>query len=328
MKFLIAGFGSIGRRHLNNLRALGENDILLFRSHKSTLPDEDVRDLPTETDIASALAHRPQAVIIANPTALHLDVAIPAARAGCSILMEKPVSNSFDRIDELQQALADGGGKLLMGFQFRFHPTLRVISNWLKEGQIGRPISAHVHWGEYLPGWHPWEDYRKSYSARADLGGGVINTLSHPLDYLHWLLGEASGLFSFTGNASNLELEVEDTAEIAIKYQNGSLATVHLDYVQRPPHHDLEIVGDEGTIQWSNASASARIYRASTGEWQEKLPPAGFERNTLFLDEMRHFIEVTNKQVDPICDLNDGLTALTLANAAYRSASEQKYIHF
>ena len=92
MKFLIAGFGSIGRRHLRNLQALGERDILLYRSHHSTLPDEEIAGLPVETDLKAALAHHPDAVIISNPTALHLDVAIPAAQAGCAILLEKPIA--------------------------------------------------------------------------------------------------------------------------------------------------------------------------------------------------------------------------------------------
>ena len=87
MKFLIAGFGSIGRRHLNNLRDLGESDFVLYRTHHSTLPEDDIRGIPVETDLKVALANKPDAVIIANQTALHLDIAIPAAQAGCSILM-------------------------------------------------------------------------------------------------------------------------------------------------------------------------------------------------------------------------------------------------
>ena len=105
MKILIAGYGSIGRRHLNNLRALGETDLLLLRSHRSTLPDNEISDIPVETTIQAALAHQPQAVVVANPTAMHLDVAIPAALAGCSILMEKPISHSLARLDELQTDL-------------------------------------------------------------------------------------------------------------------------------------------------------------------------------------------------------------------------------
>src|SRR5512141_493283 len=98
-KTLIAGLGSIGRRHMRNLVALGEKDIVLLRSHRSTMPEEDLAGYPVETDLAEALrTHKPDAVIVANPTALHLDVAIPAARAGCAVLLEKPISNSTARL--------------------------------------------------------------------------------------------------------------------------------------------------------------------------------------------------------------------------------------
>ena len=172
MKFLIAGLGSIGRRHLNNLLALGERDILLLRSGRSTLPDKDLDPFPVETDLAAALAQQPTAVIVSNPTAFHLNVAIPAAEAGCHLLLEKPVSHTLDGVSDLQEAVRRGGGQVLVGFQFRFHPGLQKIANLLSEAAIGRPLSFRAHWGEWLPGWHPWEDYRSGFSARADLGGG------------------------------------------------------------------------------------------------------------------------------------------------------------
>ena len=105
MKFLIAGLGSIGRRHFRNFIALGEKDIILLRTRKATLPDDELAGYVVETDIHEALKkHKPDAVVVANPTALHLDIAIPAAEAGCAILLEKPVSDSLDRLDILQQA--------------------------------------------------------------------------------------------------------------------------------------------------------------------------------------------------------------------------------
>ncbi len=237
MKTLIAGLGSIGRRHFRNLIALGEKDIVLLRSHRATLPDDELTGYPVETDLAEALRkHKPDAVIISNPTALHLDVAIPAAKAGCSILMEKPISNSLDRVDQLESALKKGGGQLLVGFQFRFHPMLQKAKQLINEGAIGKPLSFHVQWGEYLPNWHPWEDFKQSYAARPDLGGGVVLTLTHPLDYLRMSLGEADSLWAFTG-ALNLKLEVEDAAEIGLKMANGAIGSVHVDYNQQPPSH-------------------------------------------------------------------------------------------
>lgn len=172
MKFLIAGYGSIGRRHMQNLLTLGEHDIVLYRSNLSTLPTDELAGYPVETDLRAALAHRPDAVIISNPTALHLDVAIPAAESGAHLFIEKPISHSLRRIPDLERALSHGGGQALTGFQFRWHPTLKLARQILDDGVIGNVVSVRANWGEYMPGWHPWEDYRKSYSARPELGGG------------------------------------------------------------------------------------------------------------------------------------------------------------
>lgn len=327
MKILIAGYGSIGRRHLNNLRTLGHTDLLLLRSHRSTLPDDDIKEIPVETEIEAALAHHPMALVIANPTSLHLDVAIPAALAGCSILMEKPVSHSMERVDELRSAINKGGGKFVTAFQYRFHPGLRQVQQWLAEGKIGSLTSIISHWGEYLPGWHPWEDYRAGYSARADLGGGVVNTLCHPFDYLRWMLGETDRLFAVTSN-HGLNLPVEDTADVLLQYRSGVNANIHLDYLQRPGQHDLRITGTKGTILWSNTDGSAKRYDPANEVWEEVYPPEGFERNTLFLDEMAHFLRVVEKNESPICTLEDGIAALRLTGAVHRSAHEGCLVKF
>jgi len=295
MKFLIAGLGSIGRRHFRNLIALEEKEIVLLRSQRATLPDDELAGYPIETDLQQALKkHKPDAVIVANPTSLHLDVAIPAAEAGCHILLEKPVSNSFERLDVLQNAAQKSGSKILVGFQFRYHPTLNKARELIREGALGRVLTVHAHWGEYLPQWHPWEDYRQSYAARADLGGGVIVTLTHPLDYLRYLLGEVESLWSFNGHISPLEIDVEDVAEIGLRFVNGAVGGVHVNYFQRPPVHRLEIVGTKGTLRWDNADGILHLYKmpASFGSYSgnPSAPvmetfslPEGFERNQLFV---------------------------------------------
>jgi predicted dehydrogenase len=320
MKFLIAGLGSIGRRHLHNLLALGERDICLYRTRQSTLPDSELEGFLVDTSLEAALDRRPDAVIVANPTALHLDTAIPAARAGCHLLLEKPISHSMDRIPDLQAAVQEGGRQVLVGFQLRFHPGLQAADRLLQSGAVGRPVSIRAHWGEYLPGWHPWEDYRAGYSARPELGGGVVLTLSHPLDYLGWLFGGVRSLWAFTGALGDLGLQVEDTAEIGLQFSNGILGSVHLDYNQRPPVHSLEVIGTHGTLRWDNASGAVRLYNAVQSSWQDYPPPGGFERNDLFLAEMRHFIQVVRGEEAPLCSLEAGIQAQRLALAALHSA--------
>jgi predicted dehydrogenase len=323
VKFLIAGLGSIGRRHLRNLLALGEDDIVLLRTFRSTLPDEQLFPFPVETEIEAALAHRPQAVIVANPTSQHLAVAIPASRAGCHLLLEKPVSHSLDGIRQLQLAVRQGGGQVLVGFQFRFHPGLIQVHQWIHAQEIGRPFSVRAVYGEYLPEMHPWEDYRVSYSAREDLGGGVILTLCHPLDYLGWLLGEVDSLWSFTRRLNDFEITVEDTAEIGLLFSSGVIGSVNLNYNQQPPVHTLEIVGKRGTIRWDNRDGCAAIYRAGVntpggeaGAWETFRPQPTFERNEMFLDEMRHFLAVAKGETEPVCPLEDGIRVLKISLAA------------
>ncbi len=326
MKFLIAGFGSVGRRHFRNLKGLGEKDILFYRSGKSQLDEKELSGHVIERDLKDALSHKPDAAIIANPTALHLDVAIPAAQAGCHILLEKPISNSLDRFDELTMAVKRNGSRVLVGFQYRFHPSLQKAAQILSSGELGKPLSARAHWGEYLPDWHPNEDYRKGYSARADLGGGVVLTLSHPFDYLRWLLGDVQEVWGNVRRSGELKIDVEDEAEVGLEFASGALASVHLDYLQRPPAHWLEIVCSGGVLDWDAASAQLGVHRDAEGSEQEFLTPAGFERNDLFLAQMRHFIEVVKGKAEPQCTLDDGRHALEIALAVHQSAKEGRRI--
>ncbi len=323
MKFLIAGYGSIGRRHLRNLRELGENDIVLLRSHHSTLPDDEIKDVPVETDIAAALAHRPDGVIIANPTALHLDAAIPAAEAGCAIFMEKPVSDSFERLPELRDALKHNGGRFQMGFQFRFHPGLQKMKELLDAGTIGRPYSFRAEWGEYLPGWHPWEDYRRTYAARKDLGGGVLLTLSHPLDYLRWLFGEPKWIWGINGRISDLEVETDDIAEIGLQMANGLVGNVHLDYYSQPARNGLEVIGSEGKLRCNNLDGIVTL-RTADGKSEQFSPEPAYDRNDMFLNEMRRFIAVTAGTAEPSCTLDDGIAVQRMVELVQKSWEEKR----
>lgn len=330
MKFLIAGLGSIGRRHLDMLRELRQDDFILYRTNQATLDDEKLAGIPVETDLRDALALKPDAVIVANPTSLHMDVAIPAAEAGCHILLEKPISDDLTCVDELRRAAQQSGARILVGFQFRYHPTLNKARDLIQGGALGRILSFHSHWGEYLPNWHPWEDYRQSYAARADLGGGVIGTLTHPIDYIRYLLGEVEELVSLHGHVSPLGLSgVEDVGEIGIRLKSGAIGGVHINYFQRPPVHRLEIVGTKGTLRWDNADGVLHhsAMPDEFGTWManptdplhaEYSLPDDFERNTIFVEQMKHFLDVVQGKAEPICTLEDGVRAVELVLAAKR----------
>jgi predicted dehydrogenase len=154
-----------------------------------------------------------------------------------------------------------------------------------------------------------------------------VLTLSHPLDYLRWLFGEVAALWAFTGKNSDLELQVEDSAEIGLRFASGMLGSLHLDYNQRPASHWLEVIGSQGTLHWDNLSGEVRVFQGKTGNWQVYPPPTGFERNDLFLAEMRHFLQVARGEAEPICSLADGIHALQLALAVHDSQQQGKLIY-
>jgi predicted dehydrogenase len=325
MKFLIAGFGSIGRRHFRNLKALGQRDILFYRSGRSQLDDAELAGHTVEHDLAAALAHKPDAVIVANPTALHLDVALPAAQAGCHILLEKPISHSLAGVDELAAVAQASGSRILVGFQFRFHPGLQQAAQLIASGELGQVLSARAHWGEYLPNWHPYEDFRGSYAARADLGGGVVLTLCHPFDYLRWLLGEVNAVWGSLGRSAELAIDVESQAEVGLEFSNAALASVHLDYLQRPGAHWLQLTCANATLHW-DAASGALVQRNADGSQREFPPPSGFEGNDLFLEQTRHFVDVVAGAAQPACTLQDGRRALQIALAVHESAATGKRV--
>ncbi len=328
MKFLIAGLGSVGRRHMRNLVALGETDIVLFRTHKATLPDDELAGYPVETDLAEALKrHKPNAVIVSNPTSLHLDVAIPAAEAGCAILLEKPIAASMERLDVLQKAVQKSGSKVLVAFQFRFHPGMVKIRQLIEDGEIGRVISANVHFGEYLPAWHPWEDYRKGYAALSNMGGGVVATQCHSLDYLPWLVGKrVESVWGFAAKLSDLEVEADDTAKVALRFEGGALGSLHLDYNQQPPEHEFRIIGTNGTIKWNLVDGAARIYRTEKKEWDVFPLPEGWERNVMFQVQTKHFVDIVNGKAEPSCPLEAGIQVQKIITSVHESQKTGKLI--
>ena len=316
-RILIAGLGSIGRRHLSNLRQLGINDILLYRTHPDLL--EEAPDLPVFTDLTQALAAKPDVVVICNPTAYHLPVAIPAAKTDCNLFIEKPLAHSWDGVEELLSLIQVKHLVALVGFDLRFDPGLCRVKELLEEGCIGRVVSIQAQVGQYLPDWHPREDYRKGMSAHIETGGGVILDLIHELDYVSWLIGPVAHVSCFADRVSSLEIETEDMAAILLRFENGVIGTVHLDYIQRVPSRTCRVIGEGGIILWDYFAKQVRWYEAKKNSWQE-FQYAGDQRNDHFRAEMRHLLACLQAQEKPKVDAVTGSRVLRLALAVKESA--------
>lgn len=324
MKIVIAGFGSAGRRHFRNLRSLGERDITLYRSNLSTLDLNEIQHVPTETDLDKILVDHPDAVIIANPTSKHIEVAKAALKQGCHVFIEKPLAHSHEEGLQLKPLISNQ--VVAVGFQYRFHPGLKLIKALIGEYRIGRILSAQALWGEYLPDWHPWEDHRLGYAACADLGGGVVRTLSHPLDYLCWLFGSVAEVFASLQRTRALDIEVEDFADITLGYQSGVQVQLHLDYLRKPTSHRLEIIGTNGMILLDNSDGNVYLHSHDRSQPQIFQAPDGFERNTMFLSEMVDFLQAINENRKPACTYEDGLLNLALIEKIFQSDKEKRTI--
>jgi len=224
-RFLIVGFGSIGKRHFDNLKQIENVEASVLTRRHLDLPGTKVYFSPEE-----AFDEHFDAVFIANETALHIPTAIAFAERGCNLFIEKPLSDSLKDVPELTELASKHSLKIMVGCNMRFHPVVSLGYKFVQESRIGRIMSARIEAGGYLPDWHPGRDYRNSYSAKRELGGGVILDLIHELDYAYWFFGEANKLFSFSGKKSNLEIDTEDIAEILIEFENGILCEVHREH--------------------------------------------------------------------------------------------------
>ena len=318
---LVIGCGSIGRRHAANLLALGVGRVLAVdpdASRRERLARElGVQPIATLDD---AWAHTPQLAVIATPPSLHVPLALDAARHGCHLLIEKPLSDRLDGLDELAAELAARRLVALIGCNFRFHPALRKIKTLLDEDAVGRIVSARAEFGQHLPDWHPGEDYRHGYSATTRLGGGVILDAIHELDYLDWLLGPVEEVACMTATPGTLDIDTEGVAVMLLRFASGTLGEAHLDYVQRTYTRRCELVGEQGTIRWDDTEGCVRWYSAQTGVWTSWLVPPGWDSAQMYIDELRHWLRCVQGEESPAVDVAQGRRVLELALRVKRAA--------
>jgi predicted dehydrogenase len=321
MTGLLVGYGSIGRRHLANLHSLGVTDWAVVHTGQGTIPLELPSSARIYSDLSKALEKElPCFAVIANPTSLHLGAALACANAGCGLLIEKPISDSLEGAEELEAVAVALHTKILVGFQFRFHPALTRIRDLIRSGTMGVPLHVRVIWAEHLPSMHPWEDWRKGYAARAELGGGVHHTICHPFDYLRMIFGDPVSLFATLRTGGPLKLSVAEAADVVLHLPEGLTAQVHLDFWARPPMHRMDVICSEGSIHWDYMTGSFEIHNAAREGCQSLAFPGADGRDELFLSEARHFLGVLDEREESGCSLEDGIATVQICEAIDQSA--------
>lgn len=329
------GLGAIGQRHLRNLHALTGPDLEVLAYRVRRLPHvvtdrlevddrsnvEECYGIRVFDDLDQALKRRPDLVLVCNPSSLHVPVALRAARAGCHLFLEKPLSHTLESVPELIEAVESRGLVALVGYQMRFHPCLRRLRDALRAGTVGRVVAVRMEVGEYLPGWHAYEDYRQSYAARPELGGGAMLSQIHEMDAIYWLFGLPERVFAIGGHLSRLEIDVEDTASTLMQCRiDGRAVPVHLhqDYLQRPPARGCQVIGDAGKVVVDLRAPGITIY-GGDGQVVEQAAFADFQRNQLFRDEMAHLLACLRGEQAPAVTVRDGAQSLRMALAAKES---------
>ncbi len=324
-RFLVIGGGSIGRRHMGNLLALGQEVLALDTREDRCVEIREKLGVQAFADPAAAWAAEPEAVFVTTPTSFHVAPALDAARRGCPLFIEKPLAHEMAGLDELLREVRSRSLVTLVGCNLRFHPGLRRAKELLESGAIGRTLAVRAEFGQYLPDWHPWEDYRKGYSANARLGGGVILDDIHEIDYVRWLAGEVAEVSCHAARTGCLEIDTEDMASLILKFRGGAVGEVHMDYLQRVYSRTCHIIGSEGTLRW-DAASGVRLWRKAAGAWEDFPLPEGWNPNVMYLDELRHFLDCLEGAARSCQDVFEARRVLDVAMAAKRSSVEGRAI--
>jgi predicted dehydrogenase len=327
MKGLVVGGGSIGTRHLRNLKKLGIEQLGLVE------PDLTQREAVVgEISVAAfsglqeGLKWTPDFVAVATPTHLHAVQTLEIVRAGVPVFVEKPLSHTVENISEIAGLVKNKKLTSLVGCNMRFHPGPAKVKQLLDEGQLGKILFARIHAGSYLPEWRPNSDYRSNYAARVETGGGCILDYIHEIDLARWYLGEVRSVFCSAAHLSSIEIETEDVAFLVCRHASGAMSEIHLDYVQRTYERGCQIVGELGSVFWDFNARTVRWYNAASKEWSVYSQPAGWEINQMYVDEMKHFLDCLAEGRVTALPIPEAAAVMRIVFAAKASSEQEKTI--
>jgi predicted dehydrogenase len=322
MRYLCIGSGSIGKRHMRNLLAIGTKP----RNISAVDTREDRRQEVVNMGINNVFSTYKEALdagsydaaIVCSPTNLHIPQGINLANRGIHILMEKPLAHDLEGIEELKAAVEKNKIVVLMAYIFRFSPLTTKVRELLESGVIGKVLFVRGEFSEYLPDWHPYEDYRSFYMAEKKQGGGSILDQSHIMDLVHYLFGEFDTVYALNGNLSSLEVNADDYSQLTTKLKSGVVASIHTDMFGRDHKKELEIKGEKGNIYWSSTDNMVTLYDPARKAKQvfRKFSP---DFNLNYITEINHFIACCEGREQPRATLQEGIETMELILAAYRS---------
>jgi len=336
-RFLVVGFGSIGRRHVEILRRRYPQatiTLLRHRVHSAGQPTEPVSSAVSEIvySLEDALARKPQAAILANPATCHLSLAMYLARAGVHLFIEKPLSTDTSGVSELLALCAGDRLILQIGYNLRFSPSLGAFRTALQEGIIGEFLSVRAEVGQYLPSWRPGRDYRHTVSARKDLGGGVLLELSHEIDYMQWLFGPVTEVSARLAKNSRLEIDVEDTVHAWFSFAKNAddrclTASLDVDFIRQDNTRRCLVIGERGTLRWDGIARKVEVFLAGETGWREVFVDCRDACHPYLL-EMEFFVDAIEKGalLAPAANGHDGYAVMRVVEACRESQIRRRTV--
>lgn len=316
---LVVGSGSIARRHIVNLRQLMPHaDVACVSASGRVIAPGETSATVCFASFHEALAWKPELAVVASPAPLHLEHAAALLETGIAVLIEKPLSDSLPRHEVLAARLEQWRDRIEVAYNLRFLSSCRRMRTLLEEQVVGRLHSVHIDLGQYLPDWRPGSDYRRNVSANRSLGGGVLLELSHEFDYLTHLFGRFDRVFCVTGQSGLLEIDVEDRADILLTRADGLVAQLHMDFLQRKATRRCKVIGEHGNLLWDLVGNSITLESGSGQALVFSEPEV--DRNTMYLELLRGFIDLAQGRATPRIAYEDGLAVLTMVDAMRQSS--------
>ena len=295
MKILICGLGSIGKRHANNLLYLKKKNLIFFRERNFDLNDKNLKKKKSFKSLTKALNENPDIAFICNTTSKHINTAIKCAEKGCHLFIEKPLSNNFKKLRILESIIKKKKIKVMIGYNMRFHPLMIKIKKMLKNKELGSVYNLQTEWSEYLPDWHPWENYKYTYAAQKKMGGGCNLTLSHELDSMYWLFGEIKKVKNFKIN-KYLKGDVDTSSDFLVEFNNNIIGYSHIDFLGKPHIRKMYISGTKKKVFFNYYKNQIKIVNRSG---DIKIIKVKFKKNDMYLNEIKYFLNCIKKNINP-----------------------------
>lgn len=323
LKFAVIGCGSIGRRHIGNLLQLGCEVVAYNRGAGRRNAAATDFGIETYADRDAMLQEAAGAVaVIASPNNCHVDDMRASVNAGCHLFVEKPIAVDEAGLSEIERLARRNGLFTHVGCNMRFHHGPSVLQSLLDEGRIGRPLTAQLWGGMYLPDWHPDEDHRTMYSARRALGGGAALDFIHEIDLALWMFGLPVRVAGMAGNTGHLEIETEEVADILLGYECGFNASIHVDYLEKPFRRGIRVLGEKGWLVWELSKGGVTLYSYETDQTTDFPEPGGYTKNAMYVAQLEYLIDRLKSGASSDCDFRAGWNALKVVNAAMRCTAD------